>query len=553
MNTGTGARAGSGVLLLLVAVPLVWSLYIAVMAGASSTAWLALADEPQTWRGLGLSLCSGIASTLLSFALCKHLLGWAFMAPSHRWAQLLRALPPMLAVPHAAFAIGLVALLTPGGWLLRAFSPWATGLEAPPDWPTTQDPWGLGLTAVLVFKETPFLLWVAAMQLQQSDRSQRLRKEIALAMTMGYSAGTAWQRVAWPQICTHLQWPLLAVLAYGLSVVDVALLIGPASTPTLALLTWQWLQDADAAINAQGAAAAWVLLGLIATCAAVLQVGMQPRFWRPGWARGAPQHSSCWRVTGEAAFAALLPLAYGAVLLAYAAVLLALAAGSVVGVWPFPDLLPTSWTMAAWQSVWDSRNVLTTTCLLAAGSAGAAVVWSVAWMEWAPLLWQRRAMQLVYLPLALPSVLWTLGLHRMTISWHVDATLAGLWLVHSLLCVSYVLLAIEPPYSRFNPRMQAAAASLGRSRMAFLWRVKWPLLKAPLGAGFAVGFAVSAAQYLPTLYVGAGRFATVSTEAVNLAAGGQRSLASAFAWLQWLLPLLVFTLAGWMGRPGRLR
>jgi putative thiamine transport system permease protein len=64
-----------------------------------------------------------------------------------------------------------------------------------------------------------------------------------------------------------------------------------------------------------------------------------------------------------------------------------------------------------------------------------------------------------------------------------------------------------------------------------------------------VGFAVSVAQYLPTLYVGAGRFATVTTEAVTLASGAQRSLMSAYAALQMLLPVLVFAWAAWLGRP----
>jgi putative thiamine transport system permease protein len=66
-----------------------------------------------------------------------------------------------------------------------------------------------------------------------------------------------------------------------------------------------------------------------------------------------------------------------------------------------------------------------------------------------------------------------------------------------------------------------------------------------------VGFAVSVAQYLPTLYVGAGRFATVTTEAVTLASGGQRSLMAAFAWLQWLLPVVLFSAAAWLGRKRR--
>jgi putative thiamine transport system permease protein len=75
------------------------------------------------------------------------------------------------------------------------------------------------------------------------------------------------------------------------------------------------------------------------------------------------------------------------------------------------------------------------------------------------------------------------------------------------------------------------------------------LLKRALASAWAVGFAVSVAQYLPTLYVGAGRFATVTTEAVTLAAGAQRSLMSAYAVLQMLLPLLAFALAAWLGRP----
>ena len=409
---------------------------------------------------------------------------------------------------------------------------------------------------MLVLKETAFLLWVAAMQLQQSDRSQRLRKELTLAQTMGYSASAAWQRVVWPQMRTQLKWPLLAVLTYGLSVVDVAMLIGPTSPPTLALLTWQWLQDADTAVNAQGAAAAWLMLGLVALCAAALYGGTHLHVWRATWTKGVSVsqdgqtlQARWWTGKGAAPVMVMVMLLPAA----YVAVLLALAAGSVVGVWPFPVLLPQSWTMAAWQSVWESRAVLITSFALAMYSAASALVWSVVWLEWAPMQWQRKLMRFIYIPLALPSVLWVMGLHRMTISWDADATFAGLWLVHTLLCVPYVLLAMESPYANFNPAQQAVAASLGRSRTAFLLQVKWPLLKATLLAGFAVGFSVSTAQYLATVYVGAGRFATVSTEAINLAAGGQRSMAAAFAWLQWLLPAMVFALAGLLGRPRRFK
>jgi putative thiamine transport system permease protein len=148
-------------------------------------------------------------------------------------------------------------------------------------------------------------------------------------------------------------------------------------------------------------------------------------------------------------------------------------------------------------------------------------------------------------------LLWAIGLHRLALSTGLDASATGVWLAHTLACLPYVLLSAAGAYSGFDARYAQLAATLGQKRLPFLLRVKWPLLRGPLAAAFAVGFAVSVAQFLPTLYVGAGRFATVTTEAVTLAAGGQRNLMAAFAWLQWLLPVLVFAAAAWLGRGRR--
>ncbi|MEY2656042.1 MAG: hypothetical protein RLZZ524_3070, partial [Pseudomonadota bacterium] len=69
-----------------------------------------------------------------------------------------------------------------------------------------------------------------------------------------------------------------------------------------------------------------------------------------------------------------------------------------------------------------------------------------------------------------------------------------------------------------------------------------PMLLRPMLLACAVGFAVSAAQYLPTLYAGAGRVATLTTEAVTLASGADRRVIGTWALLQALLPLLA-----WLG------
>jgi putative thiamine transport system permease protein len=533
-------RLLAGALAALVALPVLWAAASTIRAGLDAAAWRALLADPQLVPALGLSIATGLGATALSMASAAWILSRSFGAPI--WGAVMRALAPMLAMPHAAFAIGLAFLIAPSGWILRAISPWATGFEAPPGWATTQDPWGLALVAALVGKEVPFLIWAAATQLQRADIGLRWSRELELARTMGYSRRAAWWRVVWPQLWPRLSAPLLAVLAYSLTVVDVALVIGPASPPTAAVLAWQWLLDADPVVAAKGAASAWLLVFVVAAMAAgtwLLRTRMHRRHhWTSG---GRGQDAARWRNA--------VPL--GLLSLLYLWIMLALAVGSVSGVWAFPSVWPQSLSMEAWRSVAASAGTLTTTVGLAAASSACALAWAVAWLESAPPSWDLRLRQLVYLPLLLPSVLWVVGLHRLALAWQLDAQWAGLWLAHTLAALPYVLIALSPSYLGFDARYAQVASSLGRGRLGFLLQVKWPLLRAGLAAAFAVGFAVSVAQYLPTLFIGAGRFSTVTTEAVALASGGQRSLLSAYAWLQWLLPVGVFALGAWAGRPRR--
>ncbi len=564
-------------LAMLIATPVLGTVWSAIAEALNAQAWDLVRNDPQLPRALAMTLWTGLAATSGSVALTAWLLSRSFPGPL--WARTVKALPGMLAVPHAAFAIGLAFLIAPSGWLLRAVSPWATGFDAPPPWATTQDPWGLGLIAVLVAKEVPFLLWAAATQLQRADTAARWTRELDVARSMGYAPHTAWWRVLWPQLWPRLAGPMLAVLAYSLTVVDMALVIGPTSPPTLAVLAWQWLLDADATINAQGATAAWLLGDVVAVAAGLLWTIRGALRKRSRWVSGERGRSAKFFIHSEATLrartgpmpvpvpvpmpmpmpmrmrAALSKIAPGNPLLTlaalYLAVMMALAVGSVSGVWPFPQLWPESLSPQGWQSVFTSTSTLWTTAALATISSVTALAWAVAWLECAPPTWDAHLRRLIYLPLVLPSVLWVVGLHRLCLAWGIDARWPGLWLVHSLAATPYVLIALSPAYLGFDARYGQIAASLQKSRLTFLLRIKWPLLKASMWGALAVGFAVSVAQYLPTLFVGAGRFATVTTEAVTLASGAQRSLTAAYAWLQWLLPALMFGVAAWLGRPRR--
>jgi putative thiamine transport system permease protein len=519
-------RLGATLLLaLLPGIPMGWAMFVAIGEVANPGAWERLLQAPGVRHAWLSSVWTGLASTALATWITARLLEQVF--PSPIWKRTLRMMPSFLAIPHVAFALGFLALVAPSGWILRLLSPWFTGFTFPPAWSTTQDPWGIGLIAVLTLKEIPFLVWTAASQLQRPDVGQRLLRELQIAESLGYSRRRAWRRVILPQLLQRLRWPLLAVLSYSLTVVDVAIVAGPQSPPTLSVLAWGWLQDPEPLQSSSGAIGAWLLAATVGIAAGGLA-------WMSGWPLWRHRRLDGSRGPLASRWFASTPVAIWGLALIYGLVAFALVVGSVSGIWTFPQLVPQDLSWEGWHSVLTSSQTVTTTLWLAVGSSATALVWSVCWLECAPMRWDAALRRWMYLPLVLPSLLWVLGVHA-----------------HSLAVLPYVLIALAPAYTGFDLRHWHVTASLGHGRATYLLRIKWPLLKAALASAFAVGFAVSVAQYLPTLFIGGGRFATVTTEAVTLASGAQRSLTSAYALLQWLMPVLAFALAAWIGQPRR--
>ena len=538
-------RAALAAPLALFALPLALALPLAVAQASDASAWQALFADPQLPRALGLSLSSALLSSGL--ALAASLLFVTHLHGSALWTRLSHALAPMLALPHAAFAIGLAVLVMPAGLIARLLAPLA-GWSVPPDWATVNDPQGVGLTAVLFGKELPFLLWNMVALLNRPDVAASVRAWLTSGATLGYSRAAVWWRVLWPLLLPRLAWPLLAVLAYSLTVVDLALIVGPASPPTLAVIAWQGLQHGDVTRNAEGAAAATLLGAVLLASTLLLAAGY--RFAQRAWQRAAldgQRRPATPR--GAAAGRALL----GGLLGLYALVAGVLLASSFVGVWTFPSLVPQVWAGDAWLQVRDGSAVLGVSAGLALFAALASLVLVLCWFEATPVGWDARVMPLVLAPLVVPGLLLMAGLYTLALRLGLDGTLAGLAWVHTLVTLPYVFVALAPAWRSFDRRYEWTALALGRSRWAFWWRVKAPLLAAPLAAALAVGFAVSVAQYLPTQFIGAGRYVTVTTEAVTLASGGQRHTAAAFAVLQALLPAVGFALAAWVGRRQRAR
>jgi putative thiamine transport system permease protein len=146
-------------------------------------------------------------------------------------------------------------------------------------------------------------------------------------------------------------------------------------------------------------------------------------------------------------------------------------------------------------------------------------------------------------PLLVPQIAFLSGMQQALLRLHLDGGAVALVWAHLVFVLPYVFLSLAEPWRALDPRLLRSAACLGASPWRVRLHVTLPLLARPLLAAAAVGFAVSAGLYLPTLFAGAGRVATLTTEAVTLASGADRRIVAATALLQAGFPLVFYALA----------
>ncbi|MGQ0486624.1 MAG: hypothetical protein ACT4SY_14895 [Hyphomicrobiales bacterium] len=520
-------------------VAVAWGLPLAASLVAALTgpsAWPALWLHPQLWPGLALSLWTGTAGLILSLAAALIIV--AGLHATTLWQRLASLSGTFLSLPHLAFAIGFGFLIMPAGFLARAI---ASGSE-PPQWIAAQDPYGLALIACLLLKETPFLIWTIWALMARGDVAAALAGQWWSARSLGHGSLSVWLRVLIPQILPRLVWPLSIVWAYGASVVDMALVIGPTQPSTFAVIVFADLNHADQAINARGTAGALFLTLVLAAvaCLTLLAARILRPMFRAFLTRG-PSPATMSRAPGMALLTAFA--------LIYVAVLSVLAIMSISGHWPFPQLLPEHFKWDAWQQLIAVPAPALASLALAFATSASALALAILWFETASEGFDRFVTLAAIAALGLPALLIAGGQYRLFLALGLTGTAPGLFLAHLAFVFAYVFIVLKGPYRAFDPRYRAVALGLNTTRLRFWLHIKAPLLAPTLLAAAAVGFAVSMAQFLPAQLVAAGRYSTLPMEAVTLASGGNRALTAVFALALALPPTLVFLAAAWFGRP----
>ncbi len=497
--------------------------------------WHALGLEQEFWSGLWLSISSGFLATLMAYWFASSLLVSCYHRP---WFQRLQSfITPILSIPHAAMTIGLLFLLAPSGWLARWFSPWLTGWDRPPNLLTTQDPFGISLILALVIKEMPYLLFALLAAVTQLQPNQH----IDTARLLGYQRTTAWHFIVLPRLYPLIRLPIFIVLAFNLTVVDVAMIIGPNTPSTLAVTLLRWFNDPSLAMGGIASAAA-IALALAVVITMLVWHGLAKSMiaLRHRQSLVGKRCSETQLITHVGTAGAYITLALSLL------TLLILPLWAFTRRWRFPDSLPSTWTSD--NITRASRSLIE----LGGQSLSLALVSTTLALAITLVFLERSRPQkafghlvdkLMYVPIILPQITLLFGVQVGLLWLNLHGTWWSVVALHTLYVAPYVYLTLKGPYLAYDQRYVEQANRLRQTPLRNYVGIKLAMLKAPLWATFAIGFSVSIAQYLPTLMAGEGRITTLTTEAVSRAASGDRKLVSVLALVQSLLPLMVFLMA----------
>ncbi|MDX1658000.1 MAG: ABC transporter permease subunit [Nitriliruptorales bacterium] len=216
-----------------------------LLGDVSLDAWRAVLTDRAFRDALLFTSAVTVAATAVSAALAVALAG--ALLRSGTAARALAGLPVL--VPHLVVAVVAVLWLGPGGLADR--------LLGTLPFEIVRDPWGLGIVAVYVYKETPFLLLLV---LTAWDADVVDRQEAAAVH--GADRWARLRHVVWPAIRVPLTVGSLIAAAFTFGSFEVPLVIGPTYPPTLAVLALQETQRSLLGGQARAAAILLVAAGV---------------------------------------------------------------------------------------------------------------------------------------------------------------------------------------------------------------------------------------------------------------------------------------------------
>lgn len=212
--------------------------------------------------------------------------------------------------------------------------------------------------------------------------------------------------------------------------------------------------------------------------------------------------------------------------------------------WFYPSVAPSAIDGSAWRALFAdashraalvmSLGLAVTTALVATALAlplGRAAALSTRGVR-------RSVALLAFAAVALPPVALGVGLQLTVLTLGLGGTASGVFLAHLVPALGYLTLVFLGVFTRWDLRLDDAAATLGANGVSRWQHVTLPLLRRPIVEAMALGFLVSWSQVALTLLVGGGAVRTLPLDVLAMLQAGQDQRAAAGA-LALAIPALI--------------
>jgi putative spermidine/putrescine transport system permease protein len=237
--------------------------------------------------------------------------------------------------------------------------------------------------------------------------------------------------------------------------------------------------------------------------------------------------------------------------------LVPLALWSVSQSWFFPDLLPSKFSLRAWNyAISDTSGViqaLGTSTIIGLGATVLSIIIGLPAGR-ALGLYNFKGKAFVELmilaPTIVPGIAVVLGLHIIFLKLGLANTIGGVIIVHMIPTLPYMVLVLASVFSNYDPEAEDQARSLGASSLAVFRYVTFPAILPGLLVGCFFAFLVSWSQYILTLIIGGGLVVTLPLLLFNFATSGRNDITGAIA-LIYILPGIIVLLLGARGISAR--
>ena len=528
----------------------------------SAQVFATLFGLPDIWQMMWLSLFTGVGSTLLAVIAAFCIL--ATFYESSLLGKIQGVLSPFLVFPHAAAAISLLFVVSPSGifaaittrlnaYFSHAFTtPFVNeisemALPAANDGTLLYDGLGLSILIALSLKELPFILLMTLSVMSQPLVKKKLTGYVKVGTALGYSPTASFFKLVLPTIFSQIKLPLLAVLVFATSNVEIPLILGPNNPSTLAVAIMHWFNHIDLSMRLLASSAAVVQVAVSAV-AVVLFLGIE---------RLVAYTGKCSLSGGNRYFADTALRACGFTVMAVYIILICTVVYTVVVYsfakqWHFPLLLPEGLTLLHWNTATSALTTpLINTLLLGVLVSTTSLVLVLFTLESEQLKPARAVAEnafsvSLFLPLLVPGVAFLYGLVWFQQLVFQNAVWFHTYVAHMVYVVPYVFLSMAVAYRKFDNRYAMVAQSLGKTPWQVFYHVKLPSLFSAIMVAWALGLAISFSQYLPTLLASGGTLPTVTTEAVASVSGSSTRLTAVYVIIQAVMPLIGFMIAWYM-------